>query len=77
MPGMEQLGRTLLILGGLLALVGLLLVLGNRIPFLGKLPGDIHVERGRFSFHFPLATCLLLSVILTVLLNIVLRLFRK
>jgi len=77
MLGMEQLGRALLVLGGLLVLVGLLLVLGNRIPFLGKLPGDIHVERGRFSFHFPLATCLLFSVLLTVVLNVILRLFRK
>ena len=77
MPGMEQLGRALLILGGLLVLVGLLLMLWNNIPLLGKLPGDVHVERGRFSFHFPLATCFFLSVILTVVLNIVLRLFRK
>jgi len=74
--GMEGLGQTLVIMGGLLLLVGLLFVLGGKIPWLGNLPGDIHIERDNFSFHFPLVTCLLLSVILTVILNVVLRLLR-
>lgn len=73
---MEGLGRTLIIMGGLLLLVGLLLVLGERIPWLGKLPGDIHIQRENFVFHFPLVTCLILSVILTVLLNAILYLLR-
>lgn len=73
---MEGLGRTLIVMGGLLLLVGLLLVLGGRIPWLGKLPGDIHIQRDNFSFHFPLVTCLILSVILTVLLNAILYLLR-
>lgn len=73
---MEGLGRTLIVMGGLLLLVGVLLVLGGRIPWLGKLPGDIHIQRDNFSFHFPLVTCLILSVILTVLLNAILYLLR-
>jgi membrane protein implicated in regulation of membrane protease activity len=73
---MEGLGRALIIVGGLLLLLGLVIVLGGRIPWLGNLPGDIHIQRDNFSFHFPLVTCLLLSVILTVIVNVVLRLLR-
>jgi uncharacterized protein HemY len=73
---MQGFGQTLIIMGGLLLLVGLLFVLGGRIPWLGNLPGDIHIQRDNFSFRFPLMTCLLLSVILTVIVNVVLRLLR-
>ena len=74
---MEQLGRTLLIMGGLLALVGGLLLIGSKVPFLGHLPGDIRIERGNLSCFFPLATSLLISLLLTIVLNIVLRLLQK
>ena len=77
MPGLGDLGRTLLIVGGLIVLLGLALMLGNKIPFLGKLPGDLRIQREGFSCTFPLATCLLVSLVLTVLLNIVLRILRK
>lgn len=77
MPGTENLGRMLLILGGFIALVGLLITLGGKIPFLGKLPGDIRIERERFTCTFPLVTSLLISLILTLLLNVLLRLLRK
>lgn len=60
-------GRMLIILGGLLILVGLLLTYGGRIPWLGKLPGDIRIERENFSFYFPLATSLLVSLLLSLL----------
>jgi len=62
------LGRTL-ILGGLVLLaVGAALVWGPRIPWLGRLPGDIVIERPGFRFYFPLATCLLLSLLVSVVL---------
>jgi len=77
MPGGADLGRMLLILGGVLVLLGLLVTLGGKIPWLGKLPGDIHLQRGNLSCSFPIVTSLLLSLILTVLLNIILRLLRK
>ena len=70
------LGRLLIILGGLLLAAGVLLVLLGQIPFFGRLPGDIAIERERFSFFFPLASMLILSLILTVVVNIVLRFFR-
>lgn len=70
------LGRLLIILGGLVLAAGVLLVLLGQIPFFGRLPGDIAIERERFSFFFPLASMLILSLILTVIVNIVLRFFR-
>ncbi|GAI14657.1 unnamed protein product [marine sediment metagenome] len=77
MPGLEDMGRALLLLGGLIALLGLVLTLGSRIGFLGKLPGDIRVQRENFSCTFPLVTSLLASLVLTVLANVLLRLLRK
>jgi hypothetical protein len=61
----NDLGRVLIVAGVVIAIVGVVLVFVGRVPWLGRLPGDIHVERGNWSFHFPLATSLLLSVILT------------
>lgn len=74
---MQELGRLLVILGGVLLVVGLLLTLAGRIPFLGRLPGDIRIERDNVSCVIPLATSLLLSILLTVLLNVILRLWRR
>lgn len=70
------LGRLLIIAGGLLLAGGVLLVLLGQIPFFGRLPGDIAVERERFSFFFPLVSMLIVSLVLTVVVNIVLRFFR-
>ncbi|HEY6004293.1 MAG TPA: DUF2905 family protein [Anaeromyxobacter sp.] len=68
--GLGSLGRMLLVLGALVALVGLLLVLSERFPGLriGRLPGDIAVERDRWRFYFPLGTSVLLSLVVTLLL---------
>jgi len=69
-----QLGRFLIVLGVVLVLVGVVVSLGGpKLSFLGKLPGDIHVVKKGFSFHFPVVTCILLSVLLTVLLNLIFR----
>jgi len=76
-PGFENMGRMLLILGGFIILVGLLFTFGGKIPFLGSLPGDIRFQRGNFSCSFPIVTSLLISVVLTVLINIILRFLRK
>lgn len=59
--------------GVLLLGAGMVIRLAGKVPWLGRLPGDIHIEKGNFSFYFPLATCLILSVLLTLLFN----LFRK
>ena len=65
---MADLGRALIVLGLVIVAVGLLLVLAGRLPWLGRLPGDIAIHRGSWSFYFPLGTSILLSVILTLLL---------
>jgi len=66
---MPEIGKLLIIVGGFIFVVGLFLTLGPRIPYLGKLPGDISIDRGNVHFSFPIVTCLLLSLLLTVLLN--------
>jgi hypothetical protein len=73
----RELGRLLLIFGGVLVVVGLLLSFGSRLPFrLGRLPGDIVYEGKNSTFYFPVVTCILLSVALTALMWLV-SLFRK
>ena len=62
---MADLGRTLIILGIVLAVAGVLVSFSDRLPWLGHLPGDIHVERERFSFHFPLTTCIIISIVIS------------
>ena len=71
MPGLDNLGRTLFVVGLSLAALGLVLWLAGRVPFLGRLPGDISLRGENFSCFFPLATMLLLSLALTVLVNLV------
>ncbi len=74
MPGgPASLGRMLLVLGGILVAIGLVLVLAERFPGLriGRLPGDISVERPGFRFYFPLGTSILISVILSLVLWLV------
>jgi hypothetical protein len=83
MSDWNQIGRLLLVMGLGLALVGGLLILGAKLinkdwlPWLGRLPGDIRVERKGFSCYFPLATSLIVSLALTLLLNLIIRLLRR
>jgi hypothetical protein len=61
-------GRILILIGLLLLLAGLSFTFGGKLPWLGRLPGDIRIERDNFSFYFPLGTCILLSALLSLLL---------
>lgn len=70
---MESLGKTLILFGVIIAVVGLFLTFAPKIPFLGRLPGDIYVERKGMVFYFPIVTSIIISLILTVVLNILLR----
>jgi hypothetical protein len=63
--GIQYIGRFLIILGIVISAVGGILLLSGKIPWLGRLPGDIIIQKKNFSFYFPLATSILLSVILT------------
>ena len=60
-------GKLLIFLGLTLAAAGLLLTFAGKIPLIGKLPGDLRIEREHFTFYFPLGTCLLLSLLLTLI----------
>jgi hypothetical protein len=75
---MENIGRLLMIGGVILFLVGGLVFLAAKfgIPF-GRLPGDIHIQRDGFSFYFPLASSILISIVLTILINVIIRLIKK
>ncbi|MDZ7362156.1 MAG: DUF2905 domain-containing protein [candidate division KSB1 bacterium] len=62
---MQELGKIIMLIGGVLLVVGAVLYFQKGIPFLGKLPGDILVQKKNFTFYFPLATSLVLSLLLT------------
>jgi len=73
MFGFGALGKLLILVGVLVIVIGLLLLVGEKIPWVGRLPGDIIIKKERFTFYFPLATSILISIILTLLFT----LFRK
>ena len=64
---MAPFGKILLVSGLVLAGIGLLLILSDKIGWFGRLPGDIIIKRENFTFYFPLATCILISAVLTLL----------
>jgi len=66
-------GKMLIIVGLLLVAVGLFFSFGGKLTFLGKLPGDIHIEKENFSFFFPLGSCLLISLVLSLILWVIKR----
>ncbi len=67
---MTELGRLFLMLGGALLLIGGVLLLGSKIPWFGHLPGDIVIEKKNVQFYFPLATCLLVSLLFSLLFSL-------
>ena len=73
MPGLEGIGRALILVAAILLVVGVLLVLAPRIPFLGRLPGDLSFERDGVRVYVPLATMALISLVASVLLSILTR----
>lgn len=73
---MREIGWMMLLFGLLLAGLGALLMLAGRLPFLGRLPGDIVWHGPRAQFYFPITTCILLSLLLTLVLNLIFRWFR-
>jgi len=77
MMGFADTGKMLLVLGGVIVLLGLILLLVGRVPFLGRLPGGITFRRGNLSCSVPIVSCILLSLLLTLVLNLLLRLFGR
>jgi len=64
---MQEIGKTLIIFGAILIGVGILLLFFHKIPFVGKLPGDILIQKKNFSFYFPITTSILISIILSLI----------
>jgi hypothetical protein len=73
----EHLGRAVILTGVVLLVVGIAVTLWDRIPIVGKLPGDIHLRKGNFHFYFPLMTSIVISLVLTLLLWIVTHFTRR
>lgn len=67
MDNIQDIGRFFIILGLIISAIGGLLLLSGNIPWLGRLPGDIIIQKKNFTFYFPLATCIIISLILTLL----------
>jgi len=64
---MSGLGRALIVLGLVIVGIGILLTLVGKVPWIGRLPGDIYIKRDHFTFYFPIATSILISVVLSLL----------
>ncbi|MGA9048417.1 MAG: DUF2905 domain-containing protein [Dehalococcoidia bacterium] len=71
------LGKIILIFGGVIIVVGLLFIFAQQIPFFGKLPGDIFIKKDNFSFYFPIVTFIIISIVLTIVINVILHFLNK
>lgn len=67
MPDFQHLGKILIFTGIFILMLGILLLFGDKIPYLGKLPGDIHIRKGNFAFYFPIATSILISLLISLI----------
>jgi len=77
MNGLETMGKLLIGIGGAVVLLGGLLWLISKVPFLDHLPGDIRIERPGLTCIIPLASSIILSILLTILLNIIMRIINR
>jgi len=71
-----QIGKVFIIFGIILVAVGVILLLAGKIPWLGRLPGDIHIKGKNWTLYFPIATCVVLSIILTLIFLLLSRLWK-
>lgn len=68
----QPIGKILIALGVLLVIAGVLMVFAPKLPYIGRLPGDIYIKRDNFTLYFPIASSILISIILTIILSFVL-----
>jgi len=73
MPEFNQLGKILIFIGIFIVVLGALFLLGHKIPWLGKLPGDIYIKKNNFTFYFPIVT----SILISLLISLIFYFFRK
>ncbi|TAK57381.1 MAG: DUF2905 domain-containing protein [Bacteroidetes bacterium] len=62
---LQYIGKMLVLFGGVIALTGLALMFTDKIPFLGKLPGDINIKKDNFQFYFPITTSIIISIVVS------------
>ena len=74
---MAGIGKIFLILGGIIIVMGLIMIFIPNIPFFGKLPGDIFIKKEGFSLYVPIVTFLILSIVLTIIVNVILHFIGK
>ncbi len=67
---MYELGKYLIIIAIILGTIGVFLLFHNRIPYLGKLPGDIIIQKKNFTFYFPIVSSIIISIIISIILNL-------
>ena len=72
-----NIGKMLIVFGVVMVVIGTILIPMGKFPFLGKLPGDIHIQKKDFEFHFPLVTCIVISILLSALLSVFFLWFKK
>ncbi len=70
---MTEFGKGLIILGLVIAAVGLFMVIAPKIPHVGRLPGDIYIKKKNFVFYFPITTCIIISIIISLILILIRR----
>lgn len=73
MNELPQIGKFLIFIGLITVIIGVIFIFLPKIPHIGRLPGDIYIKKGNFTFYFPLATSILISIILTIILNLIFR----
>lgn len=76
-PGLSDIGRLIVLMGIVLVVVGLVVVFAGRLPWFGRLPGDIAIERDGFSCFIPIATMIVVSIVLTIVLNLIARILGR
>jgi len=69
-------GKILILFGSLLVILGVIFSFFGKVPYLGKLPGDIYIKKEHFTFYFPLATCILISIILSLIFHLISKFFK-
>ena len=67
MPGFTLMGTMLILMGIVLIILGIIITVGPKIPWIGRLPGDIIIKKEHFSFYFPITSCIIISIVLTLL----------
>jgi Protein of unknown function (DUF2905) len=73
METMQALGKILIVTGSVIVVIGILFIFSDKIPFLGKLPSDITIKRGNFTFYFPIATSIIISILLSLIFYFITR----